>query len=200
MGEGSSVEYPRQLVAGIFYWRLMWQKSNESFFLFGMILRLTANQKYTFFSIMQWSGMTLINIPVKIRGFALQRLRLWGANCKLKSWNSKNPFSSWWSTSSKIDALPVLLPKKPHPWFPMTANNNRIRNSVKTIPRNTDCLIGLFLFVYWEKIRRVSRARMSCSKGLPVLKSGVGIVHPGFFFGEVFLTFEVEAGTHFGES
>ena len=29
--------------------------------------------------------------------------------------------------------------------------------------------------------------------------SGVGVVNPGFFFGEVFLAFEVEAGTHFGE-
>jgi len=41
--------------------------------------------------------------------------------------------------------------------------------------------------------------------GWPGLKvgnrvSGVGVVDPGFFFGEVFLAFEVEAGAHFGEA
>lgn len=41
--------------------------------------------------------------------------------------------------------------------------------------------------------------------GLPGLKvgnrvSGVRVVDPGFFFGEVFLAFEVEAGAHFGEA
>jgi len=46
----------------------MSRKSNESFFLFGMIIRLAANPKYTSFSLMQWSGMIGINIPVKIRG------------------------------------------------------------------------------------------------------------------------------------
>jgi hypothetical protein len=29
---------------------------------------------------------------------------------------------------------------------------------------------------------------------------GVRILDPGFFFGEVFLAFEIEAGAHFGET
>ena len=35
--------------------------------------------------------------------------------------------------------------------------------------------------------------------GVYLSVSGVRIFHPGFFFGKVFLAFEVEAGAHFGE-
>jgi len=38
-----------------------------------------------------------------------------------------------------------------------------------------------------------------CFKRIEAQVSGVRILHPGFFFGEVFLAFEVEAGAHFGE-
>ena len=35
--------------------------------------------------------------------------------------------------------------------------------------------------------------------GVYLFVSGVRIFHPGFFFSQVFLAFEVEAGAHFGE-
>ncbi len=50
----------------------------------------------------------------------------------------------------------------------------------------------------FERILKITQERGDTveNRGMVYCWSGVRVVHPGFFFGQVFLAFEVEAGAH----